>query len=188
MQLIVGRIGRAHGIKGDVTVEVRTDEPELRLGPGAVVLTDPASAGPLTIASGKVHSGRLLLRFEGVDDRNAAEALRGVLLIAEVDPDERPEDPEEFYDHQLIDLDVVTADGVEVGRIAEVLHLPAHDVLSVRRPDGGEVLVPFVAEIVPEIDLDEQRAVISPPPGLIDPAEAEVAGTRGDDQHEKKPE
>jgi 16S rRNA processing protein RimM len=195
VQLIVGRIGRAHGIKGDVSVEVRTDEPELRLGPGAVLYTDPASAGPLTISSGRVHSGRLLLHFEGVDDRNAAEALRGVLLIAEIDPEDRPEDPDEYYDHQLVDLDVVTADGQEVGRIAEVLHLPYQDLLNVRRPDGSEVLVPFVSEIVPEIDLTEQRAVITPPPGLIDPQQAEIAGSRGEDaqptageQDEKKPE
>ncbi|MFJ5609044.1 ribosome maturation factor RimM [Streptomyces sp. NPDC093221] len=175
MQLVVGRIGRAHGIKGEVSVEVRTDEPELRLAPGAVLATDPAATGPLTIATGRVHSGRLMLRFEGVADRTAAEALRNTLLIAEVDPEQTPEDPEEFYDHQLIDLDVVTVDGREVGRIAEISHLPYQDLLIVRRPDGTEVLIPFVGEIVPEIDLEEQRAVIDPPPGLLDEADAEVA-------------
>ncbi|MFJ9418305.1 MULTISPECIES: ribosome maturation factor RimM [unclassified Streptomyces] len=178
MQLVVARIGRAHGIKGEVTVEVRTDEPELRLAPGAVLATDPSSVGPLTIATGRVHSGRLLLRFEGVGDRTAAEALRNTLLIAEVDPEEVPEDPEEFYDHQLIDLDVVTLDGTAVGRIAEVSHLPYQDLLVVRKPDGGEVLIPFVAEIVPEIDLEEQRAVIDPPPGLLDDSQAEIATGR----------
>lgn len=173
MQLVVARIGRAHGIRGQVSVEVRTDEPELRLAPGAVLMTDPPSAGPLTIASGKVHSGRLLLTFEGVADRNGAEALRNVLLIAEVDPDELPEDPEEFYDHQLIGLDVVLADGTEVGEVREIAHLPSQDLLIVRRADGREVMVPFVEEIVPEIDLEEQRVVITPPPGLIDPDEAD---------------
>lgn len=168
MQLVVGRIGRAHGIKGEVSVEVRTDEPELRLAPGAVLATDPAATGPLTIATGRVQSGRLMLRFEGVSDRTGAEALRNTLLIAEVDPEETPEDPEEFYDHQLIDLDVVTVDGREVGRITEITHLPYQDLLVVRRPDGSEVLIPFVEEIVPEIDLAEQRAVIDPPPGLIE--------------------
>ncbi len=168
MQLVVGRIGRAHGIKGEVSVEVRTDEPEARLAPGAVLATDPAATGPLTIATGRVHSGRLMLRFEGVRDRTGAEALRGTLLIAEVDPEETPEDPEEFYDHQLIDLDVVTVDGREVGRITEISHLPYHDLLVVQRPDGDEVLIPFVAEIVPEIDLEQQRAVVDPPPGLLD--------------------
>ncbi|MGW7621349.1 ribosome maturation factor RimM [Streptomyces antimycoticus] len=181
MQLVVARIGRAHGIKGEVTVEVRTDEPELRLGPGAVLTTEPASAGPLTIESGRVHSGRLLLRFEGVRDRSAAEALRNTLLIAEVDPEELPEDPEEFYDHQLIDIDVVTVDGTEVGRVSEVSHLPYQDLLIVKRPDGGEVMIPFVSEFVPEIDLEEQRAVIDPPPGLLDEAEAEIAGSRKDE-------
>ncbi|OII60647.1 ribosome maturation factor RimM [Streptomyces sp. CC53] len=177
MQLVVARIGRAHGIKGEVTVEVRTDEPELRLAPGAVLATDPAAAGPLTIAAGRVHSGRLLLRFEGVRDRNAAEALRNTLLIADVDPDERPEEPDEYYDHQLIDLDVVLADGTEVGRITEISHLPSQDLFIVERPDGSEVMIPFVEEIVTEVDLATQRAVVSPPPGLIDDR-AEVASAR----------
>ncbi|BDH71336.1 ribosome maturation factor RimM [Streptomyces sp. PLM4] len=183
MQLVVARIGRAHGIKGEVTVEVRTDEPEVRLGPGAVFATDPPGTGPLTIETGRVHSGRLLLRFAGVSDRTGAEALRNTLLIAEVDPEELPDDPEEFYDHQLMDLDVVTEDGVEVGRITEISHLPSQDLFIVERPDGSEVMIPFVAEIVAEIDLDEQRAVITPPPGLIDDR-AVVASARDAEQDE----
>ena len=178
MQLVVARIGRAHGIKGEVTVEVRTDEPELRLGPGAVLATEPAGAGPLTIETGRVHSGRLLLRFRGVHDRTAAEALRNTLLIAEVDPQELPEDPEEFYDYQLMDLDVVLADGTPVGRITEITHLPSQDLIIVERPDGGEVMIPFVEEIVTEIDLEEQRAVVSPPPGLIDDRDAVIVSSR----------
>lgn len=181
MQLVVARIGRAHGIKGEVTVEVRTDEPELRLGPGAVLATEPASTGPLTIEAGRVHSGRLLLRFEGVRDRTAAESLRNTLLISEVDPEELPEDPEEFYDHQLMDLDVVLADGTEIGRITEITHLPSQDLFIVERPDGTEVMIPFVEEIVSEIDLEEQRAVITPPPGLIDESEAVVASSRDEE-------
>ncbi|MEU1469609.1 ribosome maturation factor RimM [Streptomyces sp. NPDC005761] len=181
MQLVVARIGRAHGIKGEVTVEVRTDEPELRLGPGAVLATEPASTGPLTIETGRVHSGRLLLRFEGVRDRTAAEALRNTLLIAEIDPAELPEDPEEFYDHQLMDLDVVLADGTEIGRITEITHLPSQDLFIVERPDGTEVMIPFVEEIVAEIDLEEQRAVITPPPGLIDESQAVVVSTRDEE-------
>ncbi|MFK0210801.1 ribosome maturation factor RimM [Streptomyces sp. NPDC090298] len=181
MQLVVARVGRAHGIRGEVTVEVRTDEPELRLGPGAVLLTDPASAGPLTIESGKVHSGKLLLRFEGVRDRNAAEALRNTLLIAEVDPEELPEEEDEYYDHQLMDLDVVLADGTEIGRITEISHLPSQDLFIVERPDGTELMIPFVSSIVTEIDLEEQRAVIDPPPGLIDDR-AEIVSSRDADE------
>ncbi|WP_199571202.1 ribosome maturation factor RimM [Streptomyces murinus] len=177
MQLVVARIGRAHGIKGEVTVEVRTDEPELRLAPGTVLATDPAATGPLTIETGRVHSGRLLLRFAGVTDRTGAEALRNTLLIADVDPEEMPEGEDEYYDHQLMDLDVVTEDGVEVGRITEISHLPSQDLFIVERPDGTEVMIPFVEEIVAEIDLEEQRAVITPPPGLIDDR-AEIASSR----------
>ncbi|MET7655559.1 ribosome maturation factor RimM [Streptomyces sp. NPDC005486] len=181
MQLVVARIGRAHGIKGEVTVEVRTDEPEQRLAPGAVLATDPASTGPLTIETGRVHSGRLLLRFEGVRDRTAAEALRNTLLIAEVDPTELPEEEDEYYDHQLMDLDVVTKDGVEVGRITEISHLPSQDLFIVERVDGSEVMIPFVESIVIGIDLEEQRAVIDPPPGLIDDR-AEIASSRDEDE------
>ncbi|WP_405869097.1 MULTISPECIES: ribosome maturation factor RimM [unclassified Streptomyces] len=183
MQLVVARIGRAHGIKGEVTVEVRTDEPELRLAPGAVLQTDPTSTGPLTIETGRVHSGRLLLRFEGVKDRNGAEALRNTLLIAEVDPEVLPEEEDEYYDHQLMDLDVVTKDGAEIGRITEISHLPSQDLFIVERPDGTEVLIPFVEEIVTEIDLEEQKAVIDPPPGLIDD-QAEIASSRDSSEEE----
>ncbi|MGW7436691.1 ribosome maturation factor RimM [Streptomyces sp. NPDC054849] len=185
MQLVVARIGRAHGIKGEVTVEVRTDEPELRLSPGAVLQTEPASAGPLTIETGRVHSGRLLLRFAGVKDRTGAEALRNILLIAEVDPAELPEEPDEYYDHQLMDLDVVLADGTEIGRITEISHLPSQDLFIVERPDGSEVMIPFVEEIVAEIDLEEQRCVITPPPGLIDEREAIIDSTRDEDAGDK---
>ncbi|MEN3585975.1 ribosome maturation factor RimM [Streptomyces sp. ZYX-F-203] len=180
MQLVVARIGRAHGIRGEVSVEVRTDEPELRLGPGAVLATDPPVVGPLTIETGRVHSGRLLLRFVGIRDRGAAEALRNTLLIAEVDPDERPDGEDEYYDHQLIDLDVVTVDGTPVGRITGISHLPTQDLFVVERADGGEVYVPFVGEIVTEIDLDAQRAVVDPPPGLIDEAVGAPVPDEGD--------
>ncbi|MFJ3905864.1 ribosome maturation factor RimM [Streptomyces sp. NPDC090025] len=178
MQLVVARIGRAHGIKGEVSVEVRTDEPELRLGPGAVLHTDPATVGPLTIEAGRVHSGRLMLRFAGVTDRTGAEALRNTLLIADVDPEELPEEEDEYYDHQLVDLDVVLADGTEIGVISEISHLPSQDLFIVERPDGSELMIPFVSQIVTEIDLENQRAVIDPPPGLIDDAQAVVASSR----------
>ncbi|MDQ1615683.1 MAG: rRNA processing protein RimM [Actinomycetota bacterium] len=168
MQVVVGRIGRPHGLRGEVSVEVRTDDPERRLAPGLTLQTDPAVAGPLTIVTGRVHSGRLLLTFEGVGDRTGAEGLRGVLLLAEIDPDERPEDPEEFFDHQLVGLLVSTVEGEPVGEVTEMLHLPGQDVLVLRRPDGREALVPFVMEIVPGVDLEGGRLVIDPPPGLLD--------------------
>jgi 16S rRNA processing protein RimM len=173
VEVVVGRIGRPHGIRGEVSVEVRTDDPEGRLAPGATVRTEPAAAGPLTIRSGRVHGGRLLLGFEGYADRTAAERLRGVLLVADIDPTRRPEDPEEFYDHQLAGLAVRTVDGEEVGTLHEVLHLPGQDVLAVRRPDGSEALVPFVHEIVPVVDVDAGHVVVDPPPGLLHPVDDE---------------
>jgi 16S rRNA processing protein RimM len=177
VEVVVGRVGRPHGIRGEVSVEVRTDDPERRLAPGTPVSTDPPAAGPLTIAAGRVHGGRLLLRFEGCPDRTAAERLRGVLLVADVDPGERPEDPEEFYDHQLVGLAVRTVAGEDVGTLDEVLHLPGQDVLAVRRPGGDEVLVPFVHQIVPVVDLDAGEVVVDPPPGLLAPAEDENGGS-----------
>ncbi len=168
MLLVVGRVGRAHGLKGEVLIDVRTDEPEDRLAPGRVLVTDPAVVGPLTIAAGRVHSGRLLVRFEGVEDRTGAEGLRGTLLLVDVDPEDLPAEDDEWYDHQLVGLGVVLADRTPVGEVREVLHLPGHDVLAVVRPDGSEVLVPFVNEIVPEVDLAASRVVLTPPPGLLE--------------------
>jgi len=169
MEVVVARIGRPHGIKGELSVEVRTDEPERRLGPGVTVRTDPATAGPLTITAGRVHSGRLLLTFEGVNDRTGAEALRGVLLVADVDPDERPEDPEEFYDHQLVGLAVHTTEGAPVGEVSDVIHGTGQDLLSIRTPDGGEVLVPFVSALVPVVDVPGGRLEVADRPGLLAP-------------------
>ncbi|MGQ0844559.1 MAG: ribosome maturation factor RimM [Sporichthyaceae bacterium] len=171
MELVVGRIGRPHGIRGEVTVEVRTDSPEIRFAPGAKLRTDPSAAGPLVVEGAHWPSGRLLRAFAGVTDRNGAEALRNVKLVIEVSADDRPDDDEEFYDHQLVGLAVHTVSGGVVGTVAEVLHLPSQELLAVRTPDDGEVLVPFVTQIVPEIDLDAGVVRIDPPPGLLEVGE-----------------
>ena len=173
MQLVVGRIGRAHGIRGEVGVEVRTDDPDLRFADGARLATDPPERGPLTVVATRWHSGRLLVRFKGLDDRTAAENMRGTMLVIEVDESERPQDPDEFYDHQLVGLRVITTAGDEVGEVAEVLHLPAQDVLAIKRTDGVEVLVPFVQVLVPVVDLDRGNVTVDPRPGLLDPEAAD---------------
>jgi 16S rRNA processing protein RimM len=175
LRLVVGRVGKAHGLRGEVTVEVHTDDPEFRFAPGAVLEADPARRGPLTVATGRVQGSRLVLRFEGVEDRTGAEALRNTLLIVEADPDELPDDPDEFYDHQLVGLSVRTVDGREIGTVAEMLHLPTQDVFAVKRADGREVLIPFVEEIVPEVDLDERTVLVDPPPGLLELADPPAA-------------
>ena len=173
MQLVVGRIGRAHGIKGEVGVEVRTDDPDARFAAGASLLADPVDRGPLRVAATRWHSGRLLVSFAGVADRTAAEALRGTLLLVDVDESARPDDPDEFYDHHLVGLAVVTAAGDAVGEVVDVLHLPAQDVLAITRSDGAEVLVPFVRELVPTVDLDARRLTVDARPGLLDPEVAD---------------
>jgi 16S rRNA processing protein RimM len=167
VELVVGRIGRPHGVRGEVSVEVRTDSPEVRFAPGSVLRTDPAAAGPLRIEYTHWHSGRLLLALEGVEDRNRAEELRNVLLVIDVDEDERPEDDEEYYDHQLVGLAAQTLTGEPIGAVVEVLHLPSQDLLALRHVDGREVLVPFVTAIVPEIDLAAGVLRIDAPPGLL---------------------
>ncbi|WP_433477878.1 ribosome maturation factor RimM [Spirillospora sp. CA-142024] len=166
--LVVGRIGRPHGVRGEVAIDVRTDDPESRFAVGVVIATDPVTAGPLTIERARRHSGRLLVRFAGIGDRDAAEALRGAWLV--VDPGDIPPsaDPDDFHDQELIGLAVVTADGADVGRVAEVLH-HGQDLLVVRGT-AGETLVPFVTALVPEVDVSGGRLVIDPPPGLLDPS------------------
>jgi len=166
MQLVVGRIGRPHGLRGEVTVDVRTDDPDDRFAPGTVLATDPAAAGPLVIEQARWHSGTLLVRFEGSDDRTTAEQLRGTVLV--IDSAELPptDDPEEFRDHELIGLTVVTVEGAEVGVLREIRHF-GQDLLVIKRPVGDEALVPFVAALVPEVDVAGGRIVINPPPGLL---------------------
>ncbi|HWG13237.1 MAG TPA: ribosome maturation factor RimM [Streptosporangiaceae bacterium] len=173
MQIAVGQIARAHGVRGEVTVAVRTDEPDVRFTPGVTLATEPPERGPLTVAATRWHSGRLLIMFEGVRDRNAAEDLRGTLLVLDSAEIPAPAEPDEFYDHQLIGLAVVSAAGDPVGEVTDVLH-HGQDLLVVRRGPGpaGEVLVPFVSAIVTDVDVPAGRLVIDPPPGLLDPAEA----------------
>src|ERR1700761_1802002 len=173
MQIAVGQIARAHGIKGEVTVAVRTDDPDVRFVPGTTLATEPPDRGPLTVAAARWHSGRLIVTFEGVGDRNAAEDLRGTVLVLDSAEIAAPDDPDEFYDHQLIGLGVVTAAGDAVGEVTDVLH-HGQDLLVVRRAPGpaGETLVPFVSAIVTDVDVAGGRLVINPPPGLLNPGEA----------------
>jgi 16S rRNA processing protein RimM len=170
----VGRIGRPHGIAGEVSVEVRTDAADLRFAAGTRLTTEPERAGPLTVRHTRWHGGRLLVRFDGVADRTGAEALRGVRLLSDVSADERPADPDEFFDHQLVGLRAVMTTGEDIGAVTDVLHVREQDLLVITR-DGDEVLVPFVAEIVPEVALPGARVVIDPPRGLLDPADADEA-------------
>jgi len=244
MQVIVGRIGRPHGIRGDLVVGVRTDEPEARFAIGARLDTDPAGVGPLTVAATRWQSGELIVRFKGIADRTAAGELTGTWLCVDSGALSPLEDPDEFRDADLIDLTVRTVDGEVVGVVADVLH-HGQDLLVIRPGAdragaaggvaggggaagaggsggagaggsggvgaagpgeatgdlggaggrgaaggpggvgaagrggrggdgiGAEILVPFVKAIVTEVDLAGATLTIDPPPGLLNPDEAE---------------
>lgn len=159
-------------------VGVRTDEPELRFAKDSKLDTDPAAAGPLTVSATRWQSGELLVRFTGIRDRNAAEALRGTWLMVESSDLEPLEHPDEFRDSDLIGLIVRTVAGASgpgrtVGEVTDVLH-HGQDLLVVRPASGSsgeDLLVPFVKEIATDVDLSAGTLVIDPPEGLLNPAD-----------------
>ncbi len=184
-EVVVGRLGKPHGVNGELSVELRTDEPERRFAPGARLTTETdtdttpeGSDQPveLTVRSVRWHQSRLLVTFEEVRDRTGAEAARGLFLVTTVDEADSPEDAEEFYDHQLVGLSHVTVDGAPVGELTEILHGSAQDLLSVRTEGGSEILVPFVSQLVPVVDVPNRRIVVEDRPGLLTPA---VGGEEG---------
>lgn len=166
MLLVVARIGRAHGVNGEATIEVRTDLPEERFIVGSVLVTEPSTFGPLTISSVRNHNGTLLLGFKEVKDRTAVEKLRDVLLLADVDISEGGDD-DNFHIQELLGCRVVTDAGIEVGIMTDLVQLPGQDLLAVEH-NGREILIPFVVEIVPEIDVENKVITITPPEGLLD--------------------
>lgn len=172
MLLVIGVVIRPHGVRGEVLVDVRTDEPAERFAPGSVLSTDPADAGPLTIEGVRAHTSagkeRLIVAFADVLDRDAADALRGVALQVDAADVPPTEDPDEFHDHQLVGLRAVDEAGELLGDVVRVDHAPANDLLVLRRPDGGQALVPFVRAIVPTVDLDAGQVVLTPPAGLLE--------------------
>jgi 16S rRNA processing protein RimM len=166
MQVVVARIGKAHGLRGEVTVQVLSASPGDRFVPGASFMTEPATAGPLVLRSARDHNGVLLLGFEHTEDRTGAEALRGIRLLGDVLEDDGDEDS--WYERDLVGLKAVTVSGQEVGEVTALESRPTQDLLVLRLSDGREALVPFVAEIVPEVDLEGGRIVLDPPAGLLD--------------------
>ena len=171
MLVVVGRIGRPHGVRGAASIEVRTDEPDKRFAVGSHLITDTGLQ--LTIASATWHSGRLLLTFDGYDDRTAVEQLRNQMVSVDRPEGERPEDPEEFYDSDLEGCEVVDVSGTALGVVEEVSHLPSQDLLVIRAPDDREILIPFVSAFVPTIDIASRRIIVTPPDGLLDAVEDE---------------
>ena len=166
MQVVVARIGKAHGLRGEVTVHVLTGDPDERFVPGATFETEPASSGPLLLRSARDNNGILLLGFEGTNDRSGAEELRGIKLLA--GPLEDDGDEDTWYERELVGLKAVTVGGAEVGEVTALESRPSQDLLVLRLTDGRQARVPFVTAIVPVVDIDGGRVVLDPPPGLLD--------------------
>ncbi|MFT3871289.1 MAG: ribosome maturation factor RimM [Nocardioides sp.] len=174
IEVVVGRIGKPHGLRGEVTVDVRTDEPEARFADGTVLRARPPQGSvsalqSVTVVATRRHQGVLLATFAEFSDRTAAEGARGIVLSADIPADATPADPDEFYDHQLIGLSAYDQAGTLLGELTAVTHGAAQDLLTIRTLDGREALVPFVAALVPEVDLGALRLVIADRPGLVSP-------------------
>jgi len=163
MDLVVATIGRAHGLKGEVFVDVRTDEPEQRFAKGQVLQTEP-DQGPLTVASSRLQNGRWVLRFDEVHDRTAAEALNHVNLT--ISAGDSTED-DAWYSHELVGMSAQLTDGTPVGSIAGIDHGAAHDFLVLKEPNGAQTLIPFIREIVPDVDKEKKMVTLNPPGGLL---------------------
>ncbi len=172
MELIVARIGRPHGLGGEVSLELRTDAPGERLVVGAVLQTNPSSAGPLTVTGTREQAGRWYAHFAEATDRTAAEDLRGVLLVIE---EEASDEEDAWYPHELVGLKAERPDGSMVGTIISLESMPAQDLLVIREASGEECRIPFAAAFVPVVDVSGGRIVVDPPYGLLSGEEADDA-------------
>lgn len=171
IEVLIGRIGKPHGIRGHVTIDVRTDEPERRFAAGTVLRarTPRGEARALTVEATRWHQGVLQAQFAEISDRNEAEGARGLLLYADIPADASPEDPDEYYDHQLVGLAAYNLEGDHLGEVTGLVHGAAQDLLVVRTADRRDALVPFVKALVPTVDLANKRVEIADRPGLVTP-------------------
>ncbi|MBD7956617.1 ribosome maturation factor RimM [Microbacterium sp. Sa4CUA7] len=193
-QLRVGRLVKAHGLKGALKLELYTDDPDGRFVPGAVFTLQVPEASPwhgktITVRELRWMNSHPVAFFEGVDDREAAETLVRAILWIDQDDDEEAPEPDAWYDHQLVGLDVVRDDAV-IGRVVRVDHLPAQDLLIVRPADDAdrEILVPFVKAIVPEVDIAARRVIVTPPAGLFEELAPEPEPAREADPDDATPD
>jgi 16S rRNA processing protein RimM len=170
-QLRVGRLTKAHGLKVALKIELYTDEPDKRFVPGAtfslqVPEESPWHGKPLTLTELRWYNGTAVGFFADVEDRTQAETLARAILWIDVDTELSPDEPDAWYDHQLVGLTVLR-DGKPVGSVSRVDHFPAQDLLVVAT-DNGEVMVPFVAAIVPAVDIAAKTVTVTPPGGLFE--------------------
>ena len=166
MRLVVARIGRPHGVQGEVTIEVRTDSPEKRFEVGSILFSENNQSQKFTFASARNHNGTLLLKFEEISDRNKAEQLKNTILSAEVDV-EKESSEDEFHLQKILGTQVYSTSGELIGRVIDVVHLPGQDLLVIEY-QAREVMIPFVKEIVPVVDLEKNKIVLADKEGLLD--------------------
>ncbi len=173
MERVVARIGKPHGLRGEVTVRLHTDDPSGRLAVGAVLATEAARGSgvprSLTVASARLHQDVWLVAFEEIPDRSGAESLRGVrLLVDEEEGEEREDEEEAWYEDELVGLAVLDPAGERIGEVVGLVVGGAQDLLEIALPDGGRALVPFVTQLVPEVDVERGQVVVDAPPGLLE--------------------
>lgn len=183
MELTVAKIGRAHGLRGEVALDLRTDDPEQRFAVGQVLRTVPAEAGPLTVTASRIQNGRWHVTFAELTDRTAAENARGIELVVDADVSD---EEDAWYPHELNGLRAELTDGTVVGEIIGLEHLPASDMLVLRETDGTRTLVPFVRVMVPIVDVAGGKVVLDPPGGLLarDAENLEVALPEGTEERD----
>lgn len=170
----VGRLTKPHGLKGAIKLELFTDSPELRFKPGSTFELQVPSESPwfgktITIRELKWFNGHPVGFFDEVTDRTAAESIVKAILWVDQEQAEAQIEPDAWYNHQLVGLDV-RRDGISLGTVAQVQHFPAQDLLVVKTV-SGDVLVPFVTAIVPEVNIDGGYIVVTPPAGLFETLE-----------------
>jgi 16S rRNA processing protein RimM len=170
-KLRVGRLVKAHGLKGALKLELYTDSPDQRFRPGQelelqVPETSEWFGKTIKVAELRFYNQSPVLFLEGIQDRSQAETLVKAILLIETDLEQLPEDPEAWYDHQLVGLTALVGDEI-VGKVIRVDHLPAQDLLAIET-SNGEVLVPFVKQIVPSVDIQKGQVVLTPPAGLFE--------------------
>lgn len=177
-KLRVGRLLKAHGLKGALKLELYTDSPDTRFVPGArfelqVPETSPWFGKSVTVSELRWYNRVPVLFLEEVTDRTQAESIVRAILLVEANPEREQAEPDAWYDHQLVGLRA-EIDGTKVGEVIRVEHLPAQDLLIVKT-EAGEVMVPFVKQLVPAVDIAAGTVTLTPPRGLFDSEAAEEA-------------
>ncbi len=169
-RVIIGRLRKPHGLRGAMVLEILTDHPEARFYPGAVLFVGPRQV-PLTLRTVQPFRDGLLVTFEGYADRSAVEPLRNQWITIPAEEAIAPAEEDEYYDFEMLGLEVVTEEGRVLGRLVEILETGANDVFIVEPEEGPPILLPAIAEVLREVDFTAGRLTVHLLPGLLPDAE-----------------